>query len=113
MRMYACSTVVVTVDLRWRRHHARRSVEDHHRLTPWWNATTRRSARIKDEVVATWVLRTLIDVRRPQEYTGERTHMPDYPEEGALRGGHIPTRGVGAVGQGRRRSRPVPAPRRI
>ena len=25
------------------------------------------------------------------EYTGERTHMPDYPEEGALRGGHIPT----------------------
>jgi hypothetical protein len=35
----------------------------------------------------------LIDVRSPQEYTGERTHMPDYPEEGALRGGHIPTAG--------------------
>ena len=34
---------------------------------------------------------TLIDVRSPLEYTGERTHMPDYPEEGALRGGHIPT----------------------
>lgn len=33
----------------------------------------------------------LIDVRSPQEYSGERTHMPDYPEEGALRGGHIPT----------------------
>ena len=33
----------------------------------------------------------LIDVRSPHEYTGERTHMPDYPEEGALRGGHIPT----------------------
>ncbi|KJR07422.1 sulfurtransferase [Gordonia sihwensis] len=33
----------------------------------------------------------LIDVRSPQEYTGERTHMPDYPQEGALRGGHIPT----------------------
>jgi thiosulfate/3-mercaptopyruvate sulfurtransferase len=33
----------------------------------------------------------LIDVRSPQEFTGERTHMPDYPEEGALRGGHIPT----------------------
>ncbi|GAA2377112.1 sulfurtransferase [Gordonia cholesterolivorans] len=32
----------------------------------------------------------LIDVRSPQEYTGERTHMPDYPQEGALRGGHIP-----------------------
>ena len=33
----------------------------------------------------------MIDVRSPAEYTGERTHMPDYPEEGALRGGHIPT----------------------
>ncbi|MBD2761544.1 sulfurtransferase [Kocuria sp. cx-116] len=33
----------------------------------------------------------LIDVRSPQEYTGERTHMPDYPQEGTLRGGHIPT----------------------
>ncbi|MFP4149521.1 MAG: sulfurtransferase [Nitriliruptoraceae bacterium] len=32
----------------------------------------------------------LVDVRSPQEFTGERTHMPDYPEEGALRGGHIP-----------------------
>ncbi|NIZ89782.1 sulfurtransferase [Kineococcus rubinsiae] len=32
----------------------------------------------------------LIDVRSPQEYTGERTHMPDYPEEGTVRGGHIP-----------------------
>ncbi len=32
----------------------------------------------------------LIDVRSPQEYTGERMHMPDYPNEGALRGGHIP-----------------------
>lgn len=33
----------------------------------------------------------LIDVRSPEEYTGERTHMPNYPEEGALRGGHIPS----------------------
>lgn len=32
----------------------------------------------------------LIDVRSPQEYSGERTHMPEYPEEGALRAGHIP-----------------------
>ena len=32
----------------------------------------------------------LIDVRSPQEFTGERTHMPDYPQEGTLRGGHIP-----------------------
>ena len=33
----------------------------------------------------------LLDTRSAQEYTGERLHMPDYPEEGALRGGHIPT----------------------
>jgi thiosulfate/3-mercaptopyruvate sulfurtransferase len=32
----------------------------------------------------------LIDVRSPQEYSGERMHMPEYPNEGALRGGHIP-----------------------
>jgi thiosulfate/3-mercaptopyruvate sulfurtransferase len=32
----------------------------------------------------------LIDVRSPQEYTGEKLHMPDYPQEGTLRGGHIP-----------------------
>ncbi|MBS1716525.1 MAG: sulfurtransferase [Armatimonadetes bacterium] len=31
----------------------------------------------------------LIDVRSPEEYTGQRLHMPDYPNEGALRGGHI------------------------
>ena len=33
----------------------------------------------------------MIDVRSPEEYTGERTHMPAYPDEGALRGGHIPS----------------------
>ncbi|HCV00493.1 MAG: sulfurtransferase [Acidobacteria bacterium] len=33
----------------------------------------------------------LVDVRSPQEYSGERLHMPDFPNEGALRGGHIPT----------------------
>ena len=33
---------------------------------------------------------SLIDVRSPEEYRGERLHMPDYPNEGALRGGHIP-----------------------
>src|SRR5689334_6155362 len=33
----------------------------------------------------------LVDVRSPDEYTGKKLHMPDYPEEGALRGGHIPT----------------------
>jgi thiosulfate/3-mercaptopyruvate sulfurtransferase len=32
----------------------------------------------------------LVDVRSPEEYSGARMHMPDYPNEGALRGGHIP-----------------------
>lgn len=31
-----------------------------------------------------------VDVRSPEEFRGERLHMPDYPNEGALRGGHIP-----------------------
>ena len=34
--------------------------------------------------------RPLIDVRSPDEYTGKKLHMPEYPQEGALRGGHIP-----------------------
>ena len=34
--------------------------------------------------------RPLVDVRSLPEYTGERTHMADYPQEGTLRGGHIP-----------------------
>lgn len=32
----------------------------------------------------------MVDVRSPAEYTGEKLHMPEYPQEGALRGGHIP-----------------------
>jgi thiosulfate/3-mercaptopyruvate sulfurtransferase len=34
--------------------------------------------------------RALVDVRSPGEYSGELLHMVDYPQEGALRGGHIP-----------------------
>ncbi|WP_206518020.1 sulfurtransferase [Rhodococcus sp. X156] len=45
----------------------------------------------KDDVLAHLGRGPLIDVRSVPEYTGERTHMPDYPEEGALRGGHIPS----------------------
>ena len=32
----------------------------------------------------------LVDVRSPGEFSGEVTHMPTYPQEGVLRGGHIP-----------------------
>ncbi len=32
----------------------------------------------------------MVDVRSPKEYSGELTHMQNYPQEGATRGGHIP-----------------------
>lgn len=32
----------------------------------------------------------LVDVRSPKEFSGELLHMPNYPQEGATRGGHIP-----------------------
>jgi thiosulfate/3-mercaptopyruvate sulfurtransferase len=34
--------------------------------------------------------RKMIDVRSPDEFTGRKTHMAEYPQEGVLRGGHIP-----------------------
>lgn len=40
--------------------------------------------------VASHIGKPMVDVRSPQEYSGERTHMPNYPQEGALRAGHIP-----------------------
>ncbi|GAB2447213.1 thiosulfate/3-mercaptopyruvate sulfurtransferase [Conyzicola lurida] len=33
----------------------------------------------------------LIDVRSPEEFSGDRTTAPAYPEEGTLRAGHIPS----------------------
>jgi len=45
----------------------------------------------RDEVLAHLKKKgQLVDVRSPEEYAGTRMHMPDYPNEGALRGGHIP-----------------------
>ena len=45
----------------------------------------------RDEVLShVHARRPLVDVRSPEEYRGDRLHMPDYPNEGALRGGHIP-----------------------
>jgi thiosulfate/3-mercaptopyruvate sulfurtransferase len=44
----------------------------------------------RDEVlVHSGAKRPLIDVRSPDEFTGKKTHMPEYPQEGVLRGGHI------------------------
>jgi len=44
----------------------------------------------KDDVLA-HLGNPLIDVRSPEEYTGQRTTAPANPEEGSLRGGHIPS----------------------
>jgi thiosulfate/3-mercaptopyruvate sulfurtransferase len=45
----------------------------------------------RDEVLAHMkAAGQLVDVRSPDEYSGARLHMPEYPNEGALRGGHIP-----------------------
>ncbi|MEO4038960.1 sulfurtransferase [Micrococcaceae bacterium Sec6.3] len=51
--------------------------------------TTERAAR--EDALAAIGTTPLIDVRSPAEYTGETTHMAGYPQEGTLRGGHIPT----------------------
>ena len=47
----------------------------------------------------------LVDVRSPGEYSGQLFHMEDYPQEGALRTGHIPGAVSRAVGQGRQPGR--------
>ncbi|NYF10820.1 thiosulfate/3-mercaptopyruvate sulfurtransferase [Leifsonia sp. AK011] len=44
----------------------------------------------KDDVLA-HLGNPLVDVRSPEEFSGERTTAPAYPEEGALRAGHIPS----------------------
>jgi thiosulfate/3-mercaptopyruvate sulfurtransferase len=62
----------------------------------------------KDDVLA-HLGKPLIDVRSPEEYSGERTTAPAYPDEGALRAGHIPSAanvpwGKAAADDGRFRS---------
>jgi len=77
-------------------------------LAEWRDTTTRGTVRTptqypvveRDDVTIRSLLqdtlahaeagRALIDVRSPEEFSGERTHMPDYPQEGVLRGGHVP-----------------------
>ena len=51
----------------------------------------RKIRAFRDEVLAhTKAGNPLVDVRSPDEYSGKKTHMPEYPQEGVLRGGHIP-----------------------
>ncbi|GAB3045473.1 sulfurtransferase [Sediminivirga luteola] len=50
-----------------------------------------RVRAFRDQVLKALGTEKLVDVRSAPEYAGERTTAPDYPEEGALRAGHIPT----------------------
>ena len=51
----------------------------------------RRFRAFRDDVLAHLHAHApLVDVRSPDEYSGVRLHMDGYPNEGALRGGHIP-----------------------
>jgi thiosulfate/3-mercaptopyruvate sulfurtransferase len=69
------------------------------RETPYYPKTTYQAPKRNDAPIRAFrddVLAhiqsggALVDVRSPGEYTGELLHMADYPQEGALRGGHIP-----------------------
>lgn len=69
------------------------------RETPTYPATTYVAQKRNDALIRAFrddVLAhvkaglPLVDVRSPGEYKGELLHMADYPQEGALRGGHIP-----------------------
>jgi thiosulfate/3-mercaptopyruvate sulfurtransferase len=62
-------------------------------------STTYKVASINEEAIRAFrkdvanhieANRPLVDVRSTKEYTGELLHMEEYPQEGALRGGHIP-----------------------
>lgn len=65
----------------------------HFELTTYHAQPIDESIRaFRDEVLAGLKnpARRLIDVRSPQEFSGELLHMVNYPQEGAQRGGHIP-----------------------
>jgi thiosulfate/3-mercaptopyruvate sulfurtransferase len=56
-----------------------------------WKRNDASLRAFRDDVFAHIKARkALVDVRSPEEYRGERLHMPEYANEGALRGGHIP-----------------------
>jgi thiosulfate/3-mercaptopyruvate sulfurtransferase len=59
-----------------------------------YGAPERDDAKIRafrDEALAHMKARKpMVDVRSPDEFSGKKTHMAEYPQEGVLRGGHIP-----------------------
>jgi thiosulfate/3-mercaptopyruvate sulfurtransferase len=80
--------------LKWEKE-GRQLTREHPRYqTSTYKAHDRDDTKIRvfREQVLTHVKNShpFVDVRSPEEYTGQRLHMPEYPNEGALRGGHIP-----------------------
>ena len=68
--------------------------------TPSYPATTYKAPErddVKNRILRDEVIQyqkkggQFVDVRSPEEYAGTRMHMPEYPNEGAIRGGHIPS----------------------
>jgi len=80
--------------LKWEREKRPLTREVPRYPTTRYDAPPRDDMRIRifrDEVLRHQATgKPLVDVRSPQEFSGERTHMPEYPQEGVLRGGHIP-----------------------
>ncbi len=80
--------------LKWQKE-GRPTTRELPKLTPSTVAISERSdaqhRAFRDEVLSHLKKQgQFVDVRSPLEFTGERTHMEGYPNEGALRGGHIP-----------------------
>ena len=80
--------------LKWQKE-GRQLTQDVPAITPTkYKAPERKDGPIRafrQEVLAHMKKRgQLVDVRSPEEYAGTKLHMPEYPNEGALRGGHIP-----------------------
>lgn len=70
-----------------------RDIPDHPRAEYPVPASRRDSeirAFFEDTLAHSGAKLPLIDVRSPGEFVGEVTHMPEYPQEGVLRGGHVP-----------------------
>ena len=79
---------------KWMEESRETSTEPPHYPTGTYTKPTRVDPAIRafrDEVLAHSTSgKPLVDVRSPEEFAGKVTHMAGYPQEGVLRGGHIP-----------------------
>lgn len=80
--------------LKWMNEHRPLTTEAPQSTKTQYSAPERDDTQIRafrEEVIAHLSKQgQLVDVRSPEEFSGARSHMPDYPNEGAIRSGHIP-----------------------